>query len=203
MTARLTRRQAEILGFIESEITRRGIPPTVREIAARFSIASPNAVKCHLDALRDKGCISVERGVSRGIRLAARAGMHGYPLAGEVAAGGPRLAVQAEGESMTLDEAAGARPGDFLLTVKGDSMVGAGINPGDLAVVRPGPEVANGEIAVVMLGAEEATLKRFFKGPGGKLRLVPENPEYADIVVDPASMEFRIVGRVVGVVRRY
>jgi len=203
MTAGLTRRQSEILGFIESEIARRGIPPTVREIAARFSMSSPNAVKCHLDALRDKGFLSVEPGVSRGIRPTRGERGAGYPLVGEVAAGGPVLAVQAEGESMTLDEASGARPGDFLLTVKGESMTGAGINPGDTAVVRPGVEVTNGEIAVVVLGGEEATLKRIFRGPGGVLRLVPENPEYAETVVDPAVTDLEILGRVVGLVRRY
>lgn len=202
MTKKLTGRQASILSFIEDEIARRGIPPTVREIAARFGMASPNGVWCHLGALRDKGYIELEPNVSRGIRLTARA-EPGYPLMGEVAAGGPALAVQSDGESMSMDDAAGARPGDFLLTVKGESMVRAGINPGDLAVVRLGAEPANGEIAVVMVGEEEATVKRVYRQPDGSVRLVPENPEFAEITLDPRAVPVRIVGKVMGVVRRY
>lgn len=202
MTHNLTDRQQKILSFIESEVERRGAPPTVREIAARFGMASPNGVWCHLTALRDKGYIDMEQGVSRGIRLAAKA-RPGYPVIGEVAAGGPALAVQTDGESITLDDAAGARPGDFLLTVKGESMTGAGINPGDLAVVRPGAEPENGGIAVVMVGEEEATIKRLFRVGGGLFRLVPENPAFSEAVIDPRETPFKVVGRVTGVVRRY
>jgi len=209
----ITARQQEILNFIETELGRRGIPPTVREIAARFNIASPNGVWCHLKALRDKGLIKSEPGVSRGTTPVAAAthDAHmpspypppGYPVAGEVAAGAPRLAVQSEGDVLTLDEAAGARPGDFLLRVKGESMTGAGINPGDYVVVRPGQDVQNGGIAVVMVGLDEATVKRYYRGDDGMIRLVPENPDMAEIVVDPAEVAVSVVGRVCGVVRRY
>ena len=206
---KLTNRQREILAFIESGDKRRGMPPTVREIAARFGMASPNGVFCHLRALEAKGYLKKEPGVSRGTSPAkARDANRGeppypYPVVGEVAAGAPVLAVQSEGFSMTLDEAAGARPGDFLLKVKGDSMVRAGINPGDLAVVRQTSDAHNGEIVVVMVGEEEATVKRYFREKDGRIRLVPENPEYAPVVIDPAVQNISVIGRVVGVVRRY
>jgi len=155
--------------------------------------------------------LKYEPGVSRGT-TPVTAAQHtapppsprpGYHVAGEVAAGLPRLAVQSEGDVMTLDEAAGARPGDFLLRVKGESMVGAGINPGDYVVVRPASEVENGSIAVVLVGTDEATVKRFYRENDGSVRLVPENPDMAEIIVDPAETPVSIIGRVSGVVRRY
>jgi len=204
MTEQLTKRQQEILAFVESETARRGIPPTVREIAAHFGMASPNGVWCHLRAIEAKGYIKKEPGASRGTSITRIPGKAGaFPLVGEVAAGEPRLAVQSDGEALTLDEASGARPGDFLLKVKGESMTGAGINPGDMAVVRPGGDVSNGEIAVVMVGEEDATVKRFYMERDGRIRLVPENPAFRPVVVDPRVMHVKIVGRVVGVLRRY
>lgn len=205
----LTKRQREILGFIESESSRRGIPPTVREIAARFGIASPNGVACHIKALEDKGYIVREPGLSRGIRPAHASRDEqermpaGFPLLGEVAAGMPALAVQAEGESVTLDEASGARPGDFLLKIKGESMTGAGINPGDIAVVRPGREIRNGEIAVVLVGEEEATIKRYYREKDGRIRLVPENPAFDIVLIDPSRTPVAIIGKVAGIIRKY
>jgi repressor LexA len=208
---RLTARQQDILSFIEAEVSRRGMPPTVREIAAHFNIASPNGVWCHLKALEEKGYLKKEPGRSRGTAPVSPVSggrgavnlAHPYPLVGEVAAGGPKLAIQTDEGSLTLDEAAGARPGDFLLKVKGDSMIGAGINPGDLAVVRPAHEAHNGEITVVMVGDEEATLKRYFTDKNGWIRLVPENPDYRPIVIKPGGPTVRIIGKVVGVLRKY
>ncbi|MBI5190798.1 MAG: transcriptional repressor LexA [Nitrospirae bacterium] len=212
MTESLTKRQREILAFMEAEIERRGIPPTVREVAARFGIASPNGVACHIKALEAKGYLRREPGISRGVSLPGGAGVGSagrgeargarYRLVGQVAAGSPILAVQSDDEDLSIDEAAGARPGDFLLKVKGDSMSGAGINPGDLAVVRPGAEARNGDIVVVLVGEEEATLKRFFMEPGGVVRLVPENPAYAEIIIDPRVTPVSVAGRLVGVVRK-
>jgi len=211
MTAVLTPRQQEILSFIAAETSRRGIPPTVREIAAHLGVSSPNGVWQHVKALQDKGFLKKEQGLSRGLRLTPREGVAdtddilppGYPVIGEVAAGGPALAVQQGGEYLTLDDASGARPGDFLLRVKGDSMSGAGINPGDTAVVRPGQPPVNGMIAVVMVGDEEATLKRYFQDADGTVRLVPENPAYSPVIVKPGEKAVSVVGKLVGVIRRY
>ena len=206
---KLTKKQGEILRFIERETARRGIPPTVREVAAHFGMASPNGAACHIKALEDKGYIVREPGLSRGIRPSHAANATpetqpaGFPLLGEVAAGMPSLAVQAEGEAVTLDEASGAKPGDFLLKVKGESMTGAGINPGVTAVVRPGRELRNGEIAVVMVGEEEATIKRYYNEKDGSVRLVPENPSFEQVTIDPAVTPTTIIGKVVGILRRY
>ena len=209
MMDKLTKRQREILVFIESETARRGIPPTVREVAAHFGMASPNGAACHIKALEDKGYLVREPGLSRGIRPSHAVNTKqenppaGFPLLGEVAAGMPALAVQAEGETVTLNEASGARPGDFLLKIKGESMTGAGINPGDTAVVRPGRELRNGEIAVVMVGEEEATIKRYYREKNGLIRLVPENPAFDTVLIDPSQMPVTIIGKVVGILRRY
>ena len=209
MGEELTKRQRQILEFIESEAARRGIPPTVREVAAHFGIASPNGAACHIKALEDKGYLVREPGLSRGIRPSHAHNEKqenppsGFPLLGEVAAGMPSLAVQTEGEAVTLSEVSGARPGDFLLKVKGESMTGAGINPGDIAVVRPGTEVRNGEITVVMVGEEDATIKRFYREKDGRVRIVPENPAFEQTTIDPAVTPVTVIGKVVGILRRY
>ncbi len=205
----LTKRQRAILAFIESETARRGIPPTVREVASHFGMASPNGAACHIKALEDKGYLVREPGLSRGIRTSHAVNAKqehppiGFPLLGEVAAGMPSLAVQTEGEAVTLNEVSGARPGDFLLKVKGESMTGAGINPGDTAVVRPGREIRNGEIAVVMVGEEDATIKRYYRGHDGHIRLVPENPAFEQVTIDPTVTPVTIIGKVAGILRRY
>ena len=209
MGEELTKRQREILAFIESETARRGIPPTVREVAAHFGMASPNGAACHIKALEDKGYLVREPGLSRGIRPSHAVNAKqegppvGFPLLGEVAAGMPALAVQTEGEAVALSEVSGARPGDFLLKVKGESMTGAGINPGDFAVVRPGREIRNGDIAVVLVGEEEATIKRYYREQDGHIRLVPENPAFDQVTIDPTITPAAIVGKVVGILRRY
>jgi repressor LexA len=204
MAFELTERQRGIFEFIESEMEKRGMPPTVREIAAHFGMTSPNSVWGHLKALEAKGYLKKEPGRSRGMTPAHGPGIgKRYKLAGEVAAGNPILAVQTDDEALTLDEAAGARPGDFLLKVKGESMIGAGINPGDLAVVRPNAQVKNGDIVVALVGEEEATVKRWFTEKDGKIRLVPENPAFAEKIIDPKQEAISVVGKVVGVVRRY
>jgi len=197
LTATLTSRQARVLEIIRSETEARGFPPSIREIAERMGIKSPNGVKCHLDALAAKGYIETDPGVSRGIRLAED--VAGYPVIGEVAAGGPVLADEERGERMSLEDGTGARPGDFFLRVKGDSMTGAGIRSGDTVVVREDVSPPDGSICVVMVGGEEATVKRIRREEAGRLRLIPENPDYDEVTTDEA----RILGRVVGVMRRY
>jgi len=200
LTTNLTDRQARVLDIIQSETAKRGFPPTVREIARTMGIRNPNGVKCHLDALRAKGYIETDAGVSRGIRLTDDAAVPGgYPVIGEVAAGGPVYANEERGERLSLEDASGARPGDFFLRVKGDSMTGAGIRPGDTVVVREDASPPDGSICVVMVEGEEATVKRIYREQDNRLRLVPENPGYEEIIPDEA----RILGRVVGVMRRY
>lgn len=198
MTHALTARQRDILSFIETRLRRDRCPPTIREIAARFHIASPKGVQDHLRALENKGYIRREREKSRGIRLVKGAGS-GIPLLGRIAAGHPILAIEhVEGE-LAFDELFG-RTGVFAVRVVGDSMVDCGIRDGDYVVVRKADDIDNGRIGVAYINGE-ATVKRIYHTRKG-YRLKPENAAMAPLHVNPAEVEFRIGGPVVGVVRR-
>jgi repressor LexA len=203
MTERpLTARQSEILEYLRSEIDRRGLPPTIREIGDEFGIRSTKGVEDHLAALERKGFIRRERGKSRAIEIKDRPDLRGarvVPLIGRIAAGSPVLAVENHEGTFILDEDLVGAGDNFLLRVVGDSMVKAGILDGDLVVVRQQKTARNGEIVAARVG-DEATVKRFQKD-GGAVTLLPENDAYEPIVVDPSS-EFELLGKVVGVYRR-
>lgn len=220
----ITDRQAEALAFIRDTIERRGRPPTYREMGLALGIASTNGVRYFLDALESKGLIERDARISRGIRLTrggrivvplrrfharGRGGRSAtstsatveVPLLGRVAAGQPHLAEQHVDDILRLDAAFFAySEGTFALRVKGDSMKDAGILDGDIVVVRPDNRPSRGDI-VVAYWQDEATVKRFFRN-GDRIVLRPENESYEDIVVEPRQEDFRILGRVVGVLRR-
>lgn len=218
----ITDRQAEALAFIRDTIERLGRPPTYREIGLALGISSTNGVRYFLDTLESKGLIERDPRLSRGIRLTrggrivvplhgAKAGIRGartrpspiveVPLLGRVAAGQPNLAEQNLDDILRLDAAFFAySEGTFALRVKGDSMRDAGILEGDIVVVRPDDRPSRGDI-VVAFWQDEATVKRFFRN-GDRIVLRPENESYQDIVVEPRQEDFRILGRVVGVLRR-
>ena len=128
----LTKRQRAVFEYIRSSISERGFPPTVAEIQSEFSFASPTSAVDHLRALSKKGFIRVHRGVSRGIEL-LRGAAAGMPLVGDIAAGSPALAVENIVEVLDIDAKLFSPQPDFALRVKGDSMIGAGINDGDIA----------------------------------------------------------------------
>ncbi|MBN1672435.1 MAG: repressor LexA [Kiritimatiellae bacterium] len=194
----LTTRQRSILEFIGATTRRTGYPPTVREIAARFRIASPRGVSDHLLALEKKGHIRRTAGKSRGIRVLT--GIAGQiPIVGRIAAGTPITAVEnVEGELDINGLFAGE--GLFAVRVEGDSMTGCGICDGDYVIVRKADTVDDGAIGVAYIDGE-ATVKRIFRSGKG-YRLQPENSNVAPIRVDAAGAEFRIGGAVVGVVRK-
>jgi repressor LexA len=208
----LTPRQREILALIEREVALRGYPPTRAEIAQAFGFRSANAAEEHLRALARKGAIALEAG-HRGIRVlrgkgrartasAARdeAGMDGsLPLVGRVAAGAPILAEQHVERHVAIDPVLFAGRADYLLRVRGESMRDAGILDGDLVAVRRTPEARDGEMVVARLG-DEATVKRLQRR-GGRVRLLPANPDFAPIEVDPAGEPLALEGVVVGVLR--
>lgn len=214
----LTGRQREILDWIQAFRDREGMPPTVREIGAAFGLRSTGSVRSHLEALARKGWLKAgSRRRHRGLRLGkvgspglrgARPsgplllpGLRQVPILGRVAAGPMLLAEQNLEGSLALDAGLLPRSGEvFALRVRGDSMVGAGILDGDLALVRRQETAEPGEIVVAMLDGE-ATVKRFRPGPEG-IRLEPENPAFRPIVVAPDSGDFRILGRLAGVVRK-
>jgi repressor LexA len=198
----LTGRQQEIWDFLVDYVDQHGYPPTVREIGEAVGLASPSTVHAHLANLERAGLLKRDPTKPRAVELvgrepAATGSAPKLPLIGQIAAGGPLLADQNIEDHLAVPE---RLHGDFLLRVKGDSMINAGILEGDLLVVQRAQDARNGDIVVALAGddesADEATVKRFFRD-GGRVRLQPENdalePIYADHV--------QILGKVVGVFR--
>lgn len=199
----LTDRQREILGYIEGEIVDRGHSPTIREIGRKFGISSTNGVRTHLAALVKKGYLKKQDYISRGLELtrtmASRIGR--VPLVGSVPAGQPIDAEEnVEGE-IALDLSFVPKGETFSLTVTGDSMMRAGILDGDVVIVRKQAVANSGEIVVAIIDGE-ATVKRYIP-EGGRIRLQPENDDFEPIIVDKKAGDFRIAGRVVGLLRRF
>jgi repressor LexA len=193
----LTARQREIYDFLKDKIVNRGYGPTVREIGARFGIRSPNGVMCHLKALERKGLITRESHMSRAIQLCEfPRGRTSLPLAGQIAAGRPVLAVQQDErvDFANLFEA----EDHFCLKVKGESMIEDQIADGDFVVVRKQETCRNGEIVVALVDGQEATLKKFYR-ERDRVRLEPANSTMKPIFSD----NVQVMGVVVGVVRRY
>ena len=195
----LTDRQAAILEFIRDEIAANGCPPTVRQIGARFRMASTFGVRRHLEALERKGCIERIASSPRGIRLSPELSeVSGLPLVGKVAAGTPIDAVENLEGTLALESGLGPRKELFCLRVQGDSMTGAGIEDGDIAIVRKKDDFEDGEIGVAVVDGE-ATVKRVFR-TGDGIELRPANDAYDPIRVTP-EQDFRYAGQVVGVRR--
>jgi repressor LexA len=207
----LTERQREVLGFIRTFTGRHGVPPTVREIGAKFQV-TPRAAFDHLRALERKGALQrrVSAGrTSRALTIAgpATGGYHAVPILGRIAAGLPLLAE--ENREGDLPVAASALPGGgedvFALRVRGESMIDAHICDGDLVLVRRQESAQPSDIVVALLGHggdEEATVKRYFRD-GERVVLKPEHPTMAPIVVDPREREVRVLGKVIGVLRGF
>jgi len=207
----LTARQLKVLEYLRRYIRARGYPPTIREIRDAFGLRSNRGIVDHLRALERKGYIRRMPGISRGIEIAdrgearrdgSRAGalsMH-YPVAGTVAAGRPEPPAEAGGRSIALDENLFGERGDFLLEVKGESMVGEHIVPGDLVVVRKAEVCESGALVVALVDGE-TTVKRLFRTAEGVV-LRGANPAFAPILLGgPGSGECSIIGRVIGVIR--
>jgi repressor LexA len=199
----LTGRQQEIWQFLVDYVDRLGYPPTVREIGEAVGLASPSTVHAHLANLERAGLLRRDPTKPRALELIGRehpastATLPKLPLLGQIAAGGPLLAEQNVEDELAVPE---TLRGDFLLRVKGESMIEAGILDGDIVVVRRAQDARNGDIVVALAGddetADEATVKTFYKEKG-RIRLQPENsaldPIYADYV--------QVLGKVVGVFR--
>ena len=197
----LTGRQQEIWTFLVGYVDRHGYPPTVREIGEAVGLASPSTVHAHLANLERAGLLRRDPTKPRALELTGReestATVPKLPLVGQIAAGAPLLADENIEDSIAVPE---TLRGDFLLRVKGESMIEAGILDGDIVVVRRAEDARNGEIVVALVGddesADEATVKTFYR-ERGRVRLQPENsalePIYADHV--------QVLGRVVGVFR--
>ena len=208
---KLTPRQEQILNLIKDAIDNTGFPPTRAEIANELGFKSANAAEEHLQALARKGAIEISPGTSRGIRLiGASLGviplvpatlMMSLPLVGRVAAGSPILAQENLEASYNVDPALFSAKPDFLLKVRGWSMRDAGIMDGDLLAVKKVDSAKNGQIVVARIG-EDVTVKRYNK-TGGIIELLPENPDFKVIRVDPELDDFTLEGLAVGLMRSW
>lgn len=184
-----------MLDFIRQYIAEHGFAPSVREIARAIDIKSTRAVQYHLDILVRDGLLERRGRHARTLRTAQRP--DALPLVGRIAAGVPLLAVENVESQFTLERFHDC----FLLRVQGESMTGAGIMDGDLVVVRQQVTAENGEIVAALID-NEATVKRLDRD-GESIVLRPENPQFKPITVDPARVEFSIIGVVVGLLRNY
>lgn len=200
----VTRRQAEILDFIRAEIHRKGYPPSVREIGEAVGLSSSSTVHSHLAALEAKGLVRRDPSKPRALEVLdfrdnERAVDYGQvravPLVGSVAAGQPILASENIEQTMSLPVEI-AEENTFLLRVRGESMIEAGIFHGDFVVVRQQPTAENGDIVVAMID-EEATVKTFYR-EADRIRLQPENSSMEPIY----AREVSVLGKVVALFRR-
>jgi repressor LexA len=205
----LTGRQREIFDFVSEYVRERGYPPTVREIGEAVGLASPSTVHAHLANLERAGLLKRDPTKPRALELVGRdrgdknggSRTRSLPLVGQIAAGGPLLAEDDVEDYLEVPELLAAGGADFLLRVKGESMIQAGILDGDYVVVRKQQDARDGDIVVALAGddetADEATVKRFFR-EADRVRLQPENdalePIYAGHV--------QILGKVIGVFRQ-
>lgn len=198
--------QEKVLEFIREHLSREGIPPTVREIG-NFLGTKSSTIHFHLKALERKGHLRRATARARSLWVTGfKKGSAEIPLLGLVPAGPPLLAVENIEEYLPLDpdfwKLKAGRPGNlFALRVKGKSMIGDGIQDGDIVIVREQGRAENGELTVVLVEGE-ATVKRF-RREGEKVILQPSNPEFSPLVYRSGDPELRILGKVVGVVRRY
>ena len=205
----LTGRQQEIWKYLTDYVDAHGYPPTVREIGEAVGLASPLTVHAHLANLERAGLIKRDPTKPRALELrrdpkptAAQAeDVHRLPLLGEIAAGGPLLADQNVEDYLAVPEPLARGGEEFLLRVKGDSMINAGILDGDIAVVERAQDARDGDIVVALVGddetADEATLKRLFR-EDGRVRLQPENDALEPIY----AQHVELVGKVIGVFRQ-
>lgn len=199
----LTKRQREIFDFIKQYSAKHGYPPTVRDIGKAIGLTSSSTVHAHLSNLEKIGLLRRDPSKPRAIELlvdrAKRVvgGEGGLPIVGQVAAGSPVLAEENVEEYIEVPTLAGGDEGEFLLRVRGDSMIDAGIHDGDHVTVRSQDTARDGEIVVALVEGSEATVKRFFK-ERDHIRLQPENETLDPIL----SKDVEVLGKVVGVMRR-
>jgi repressor LexA len=206
----LTDRQQEIWEFLVRYVEARGYPPTVREIGQEVGLASPSTVHAHLANLERAGLLRRDPTKPRALELLgpyrreavreAVSDVHRLPLVGQIAAGAPLLAEENVEEYLSVPEPLATGREEFLVRIRGDSMVNAGILDGDVVVIRRQQEAKNGEIVAVLVGddesADEATVKRFFR-EDGRVRLQPEN----DALEPTYPRHVQVLGKVTGVFR--
>jgi repressor LexA len=204
----LTPRQRQVLEFVESEVAHRGYPPTVREIGEALGLSSSSTVHAHLAALQDKGYLTRDPTKPRALEIHYDPGSGAtverrparlVPLVGDVAAGTGVLAAENVEEALPIPEDFTVDGELFMLRVRGDSMIDAGILDGDFVVVRSQPTAEPGDTVVAGIPGEEGTVKTFLRRRN-KIVLRPENPALDEMVFDPG--EVTVYGKVVSLLRR-
>ena len=206
----ITQRQQDVLSYIGEYVEEKGFPPAVRDIAKRFNLASAAGVHKHIKALVRKGYLSKEELISRSLRVirpniparnTREMQFAELPLAGYVAAGQPIEAVEQGGEYVTVPAALLSRStGNYVLKVRGDSMIEECIADGDYVIMEPRESAENGEMVVALINGQEATLKRIYR-EAGRVRLQPSNAAMDPIFI--SDQDVRVQGIVVGIWRRY
>ena len=196
-TKELTAKQKQVLKFIYECIRSNQLPPTIREIAERFSFSSTGTVRDHLKALVKKGYLKIAEGKSRAIEL-VRETLFQVPVIGHVRAGQPIYAVEDLEGYLDLDQVIFPDKDVFALRVKGDSMIEAGIMPDDFILVKRQEMAKIGEVVIALIG-EEVTVKKLAKRDN-RYYLDPANPHYKPI---PVTGEVTIAGKVINVLRKY
>ncbi|MDP3984347.1 MAG: transcriptional repressor LexA [Acidimicrobiia bacterium] len=207
--AELSDRQRQVLDYIREMVAARGYPPSVREIGQAIGLSSPSTVHSHLSSLVRAGLLRRDPTKPRAIevlddarvsarRAGKREGTREVPLVGHIAAGSPILATEDIEDVYELPAALVGRGPVFMLRVKGDSMIEAGILDGDLVVVERGPNAVDGEIVAALIEGEEATVKRLRRADG-QIILEPANPALSPMTY---TNGVEVIGRVVSVLRR-
>lgn len=209
----LTARQQEIFDFILATMSHNGSPPTRQEIAQQFGFRSANAAEDHLKALHKKGYIELLSGTSRGIMIpehlrqgvqlgadSIEFGEQGMAVIGDVAAGAPIFASQHIQQMVKVDHSLFSDKADYLLKVRGDSMINIGIFAEDLLAIKKTNNARDNEIVVARID-DEVTVKRYYK-QGSSISLVAENDDFQAIEVDLQTQAFAIEGVVVGLIRQ-
>lgn len=198
---RITKKQTEILEYIKSQILNKGYPPSVRDICTAVNLKSTSSVHAHLETLEKNGYIRRDPTKPRAIEIIddnfnlTRREVVNVPLIGQVAAGQPLLVVENITSYFPIPAEFIPKEEVFMLNVKGESMVNAGIYDGDQIIVKQQSTASNGEIVVALVD-DSATVKRFYK-ENGHIRLQPENDFMEPIIVDSCE----IIGKVIGLIR--
>ncbi len=194
---KISKKQAEVFNFIKGYIDENGVSPSVREIAKAVDLTSPSTVQHHIVSLIDKGYLEKgDANQKRTLKIAKRSNTAQYvPLIGTVTAGNPILAIESIEDYIPAPVSGSAE--HFALRVRGDSMINAAIEDGDIVIVERTPVAENGDIVVALI-EDEATVKRFYK-ENGHFRLQPENDSYEPIIVD----ELAVLGKITALIRNY
>lgn len=202
-------KQQKILEFVNRQVAEKGYPPSVREICRAVGFRSTSTVHAYIKKLEEEGLIKKDATKPRALRIVddSHNSLEGYiadreienvPVVGKITAGQPILAVENIEETFPIPVEYLQNSKVFMLKVKGDSMVGAGIMDGDYILVRQQNTAENGDIVVALIG-DEATVKRFYREKG-HIRLQPENPSYEPIIV---KEDMTVLGKVIGLFRKY